>query len=198
MQVLCDSKGIETAIKTFRDGKTLVFPTDTVYGVGCNPYDKNAVKTIYNIKNRQPTKLMPILGYSKKELEKIVFFDEKSDKIAERFWPGPVTLLLKLKDEKLKESLSVDEKIAVRVPDNSCILSILKECKLIIGTSANVSGSPSYKNPNECIKNFTGYDLFIDGGIIQSKGESTIIENENGLRVIRAGAIPEEEIFSIF
>lgn len=198
MRVLCNSKGIETAIKTFRDGKTLVFPTDTVYGVGCNPYDKNAVKTIYNIKNRQPTKLMPILGYSKRELEKIVFFDEKSDKIAERFWPGPVTLLLKLKDEKLKESLSVDEKIAVRVPDNSCILSILKECKLIIGTSANVSGSPSYKNPNECSKNFTGYDLFIDGGVIQSKGESTIIENDNGLRVIRAGAIPEEEIFSIF
>lgn len=198
LRVKCDPKGIDIAITTIKKGGIVVFPTDTVYGIGCDPYNQNSIKSIYQIKNRTPSKLFPILGLSKKELSEIAFFDERANKIAEKYWPGEVTLVLKLKDEKLKKILKLDEKIAVRVPNNACILSILKECKLIVGTSANISDSKSFRNPEECIKNISGYDLFVDGGIISNKAESTVIEIDKEIKVLRKGNISEDEIKGIF
>ena len=198
MRVNCDPNGINNAISTIKKGGIVVFPTDTVYGIGCDPYNQNAVKTIYKIKNRVSSKLFPILGFSKKELSEIAFFDERANKIAEKYWPGEVTLVLKLKDEKIKQSLNLEEKIAIRVPNNECILSILKECKLLVGTSANISDSKSFKDPNECARNISGYDLFVDGGMISSKGESTVIEIDKEIRILRHGNISEEEIKELF
>ena len=75
-QVVNDSVGVSTAIKSFKNGGVIIFPTDTVYGIGCNPYDENAVKRIYELKNRDNTKPLPILGYSKQVLENIVEFHQ--------------------------------------------------------------------------------------------------------------------------
>ena len=182
LNVSCDTKGVEIAVKTLQNGGVVVFPTDTVYGIGCDPYNADAIKTIYKIKKRDDSKLFPVLGYSREELEKIVEFDDKSKKIADKFWPGQVTLILKIKDEKIKKSLNLEEKIAVRIPKNRCIMSLLKNCKLLVGTSANISGTSSFKDPSECRNNITGYDVFIDDGIIQSSGESTVVEIDDGQR----------------
>ena len=97
--------------------------------------------------------------------------------------------------EQIQKSLELDDKIAVRVPNNQCVLALLKECKLLVGTSANISGTASFNDPKECSKNLSGYDLLIDGGIISSKGESTIVEIEDGnVKILRKGSISEEEI----
>jgi L-threonylcarbamoyladenylate synthase len=198
LRVSCDSEGINIAINTVKNGGTIVFPTDTVYGIGCDPYNEDAVKSVYQIKKRAPEKLVPILGYSKKDLSKIAFFDEKADKIAEKFWPGQLTMVLNLKDEKLRHVLNLDKKIAVRVPNNQCILSILKECKLIVGTSANLSGTQSFSNPDKCIKQISGYDLFVDNGVISSKGESTVVDIDTDLRILRHGIISKKDIMDLF
>ena len=197
MDVSCDAKGIEIAVKSLQNGGVVVFPTDTVYGIGCDPYNANAVKTIYKIKKRDESKLFPILGYSREELEKIVEFDEKSKKIADKFWPGQVTLILKIKDEKIKKTLNLEEKIAVRIPKNKCIMALLKNCNLLVGTSANISGNSSFKDPNECRKNITGYDVFIDDGIIHSSGESTIVEINDEIKILRKGVVSEESILEM-
>ena len=198
LRVKCDSDGINLATATIKKGGIVVFPTDTVYGIGCDPYNQNAIKSIYEIKSRDYSKLFPVLGFSKKELSEIAFFDERANRIAEKYWPGEITLVLKLKDEKLKQTLNLGEKIAIRVPKNECTLSILKECKLIVGTSANISGSKSFIDPEECIKNISGYDLFVDGGIISSKGESTVVEIDKEIRILRQGNISEKDIMEIF
>ena len=138
------------------------------------------------------------MGYSKNEISKIAVFNEKSEKIAEKFWPGQITLILKLKDEKIKKSLNLGDKIAVRVPDNQCILSILKECKLLVGTSANISGTLPFTDPNECAKNISGYDVFIDGGKISSTGESTVVEIGDDLKILREGGVSKQEIIDLF
>ncbi len=194
----CDKDGINIAVKTIKNGGIIVFPTDTVYGIGCDPYNQKAIKSIYQIKKRVHSKSFPVLGLSKKELLEVAIFDDKANKIADKYWPGQITLVLKLRDNKLKQILNLDDKIAVRVPNNECVLAILKECKLIIGTSANISGSQSFKDPEECIKNISGFDLFVDGGIISSKGESTVIEIDKELKVKRQGVISEEEIMELF
>lgn len=198
MIVKCDKQGIEKASKIISEGGVVVFPTDTVYGIGCDPYNKNSVEKIYQIKKRSKDKPLPILGYSMSTINEIAEFDEESKKIAEAFWPGPLTLILKLKDERLKEILKVD-KIAVRVPDNQCLLDILKNSKFLIGTSANYSGENPFTNSMECSERLKEYDIFVDGGNVSSKGESTILEISQGELIIhREGALKKEEITRFF
>ncbi len=198
MKVNCDKEGIEKASQIINQGGIVVFPTDTVYGVGCDPYNKDSVRKIYDIKSRNISKPFPVLAYSKDIAEGIAFFDEFAKKIVERFWPGPLTIILKLTDEKLKESLNITDKIAVRVPNHKCTLELLKKCNFLVGTSANVSEHPSFTRPDECFNNFRKYDVFVDGGIITGKGESTIIEIENSeIKIIREGSLSYEEILEL-
>ena len=195
MKISCNDEDVQKAASAISDGAVIVFPTDTVYGLGCNPYNHDAVLSLYEIKKREKTKPFPVIGYSKEELEKIAEFNALEEKIAETFWPGAITLILKVKDKEIQKSLSLGEKIAVRVPNNKCALALLKECKLLVGTSANISGASPFNDPKECTENLTGYDLFIDGGIISSEGESTIVEIENNdVKIIRNGSISAEMI----
>ena len=198
MKVSCDKEGIEKASQIIDQGGIAVFPTDTVYGIGCNPYNKDSVRKIYEIKSRDTSKPFPVLVYSKEIAEKIAFFDEFTKKIVEKFWPGTLTIILKLTDENLKRSLNVTDKIAIRVPDHKCTLELLKKCNFRVGTSANISGHSSFTNPDECFNNIQKYDIFVDGGIIASKAESTIIEIENKkIKIIREGSLSYEEILGL-
>ncbi len=198
LKVTCNKEGIEKASQIINQGGIAVFPTDTVYGIGCNPYNKDSVRKIYEIKSRDISKPFPVLVYSKEIAERIAFFDEFTKKIVERFWPGPLTIILKLTDENLKESLNVVDKIAIRVPNHKCTLELLKKCNFLVGTSANISGHSSFRNPDECFKNIQKYDVFVDGGIITSKAESTIIEIENEeIKIIREGSLSQKEIFRL-
>jgi L-threonylcarbamoyladenylate synthase len=195
LKLNCDKEGIEKSFQSVKDGGIIVFPTDTVYGIGCDPYNKNSVDRIYQIKERPKTKSFPILAYSMDAVSEIVEFDDDSKKIANKFWPGPLTLIVKLKDQKLKESLDITEKIAIRVPDNDCLLSLLEHAKFLIGTSANRSGEPSFTKAQDCYESLKEYDVFLDGGDIASGGESTILEINKGKAIIhRQGALKEEEI----
>jgi len=195
LKVDCNEEGIKKTHQIFQKGGIIVFPTDTVYGIGCDPYNQNSIKKIYEIKSREKVKSLPILAYSLDIVKKIVVIDEFTEKIIQKNWPGPLTLILELTDEKLKKSLNLQNKIAVRIPDSKCTLKLLEKCKLIVGTSANISGNLSYTNPDECIKNIKNYDLFLNGGTIRSKGESTIIEVENKtIKIIREGALKMEDI----
>ena len=198
MKVTCNKEGIEKASQIINQGGIVVFPTDTVYGIGCDPYNKDSVRKIYEIKSRKISKPFPVLVYSKDIAERIAFFDEFTKKIVERFWPGPLTVILKLTDENLKESLNITDKIAIRVPNHKCTLELLKKCNFLVGTSANISGHSSFTNPDECFNNFRKYDVFVDGGIITSKSESTIIEIENEeIKIIREGSLSHEEILGL-
>jgi L-threonylcarbamoyladenylate synthase len=198
LKVNCDKEGIEKASQIINQGGIAIFPTDTVYGIGCNPYNKDSVRKIYEIKSRDISKPFPVLVYSKEIAERIASFDEFTKKIVERFWPGTLTIILKLTDENLKRSLNVTDKIAIRVPNHKCTLELLKKCNFLVGTSANISGQSSFTNPDECFNNIQKYDVFVDGGIITSKAESTIIEIENEeIKIIREGSLSYEEILGL-
>ncbi len=198
MKVKCNKEGIEKALEIINNGGIVVYPTDTVYGIGCNPYSNEGVKKIYDIKSRDISKPLPVLTYSTEIAKKIVSIDEYTKKIVKKFWPGPLTIILKLIDDDLKKSLFLNEKIAIRVPNHKCTLEILKECNFLVGTSANISGHPSFTNPDECFRNIKNYDIFVDGGTITSKAESTIIEIENEeFKILREGSLTREEILKV-
>ncbi len=195
MKVNCHDEGIKKADEIIENGGVVIFPTDTVYGIGCNPYNANAVKKIYEIKSREKIKSLPVLASSIQIVKEISIIDEFTEKIIKKYWPGPLTLILKLKDKNLKKSLNLEDKIAVRIPNSECTLKLLNKCNLLVGTSANISGDSSFTDPQECMKNVKNYDVFVDGGTITSKGESTIIEIKNEkIHIIREGALKKEDI----
>ena len=195
MKINCDQDGIEKTSQIIEKGGIAIFPTDTVYGIGCNPYNLNSVKKIYEIKSRAEIKSLPVLAYSLDIVKEITLIDKFTEKIIKKYWPGPLTLILTLTDQKLKKSLKLQNKIEVRIPNSKCTLKLLEKCKLLVGTSANISGNSSYTDPDECLKNIKNYDMFLNGGIITSKGESTIIEIENKeIKIIREGALKIEDI----
>ena len=194
-EVSNDSASIALAVQSIKDGGVVIFPTDTVYGIGCNPYDKNAIDKIFKIKKRDKAKQLPILGYSKQVLKQIVEFDEIANKITDKFWPGRLTLVLPLKDAKLQKLSGSTKTIAVRVPNNKCALTLLKECKLIIGTSANISGKKSFVDPSYLKDKVLDCDVFLNDGPIQSSGASTIIEIKNkNIKILRNGDIHEADL----
>ena len=194
-QVPSDLSGITLAIESIKNGGVVIFPTDTVYGIGCDPYNEDAVERIYQLKNRDSTKPLPILGYSKRILENIVEFDETTNRIAEKFWPGRLTMVLPLKDDKLKKLSRGTNTLAVRVPNNKCVLAFLKKCELVVGTSANISGEEPFTDPQNIENDFIDCDIFLNDGIIHSSGASTVIKIENGeIKILRSGDISENDL----
>ena len=195
--VSCDENGVNKIVRSYENGEIIAFPTDTVYGIGCNPFNKDSVSKIYELKKREGGKRFPILGISKEELEKIVEFNSDAEKISEEFWPGQVTLLLPIRKE-ISNKIENNGKLAVRVPRNDCVLSILKQCKLIVGTSANISGEKSILDSDELKIKLPKVDILIDGGKIVSSGESTIIDFVDGkLKIIREGSVSKDDIEKI-
>ena len=194
-QVSSDLTGIALTVQSIKNGEVVIFPTDTVYGIGCNPYDENAVDRVYRLKKRNRIKPLPILGYSKYDLESIVKFDDITNRITDKFWPGQLTIVLPLIDDKLKKLSGGLTTLAVRVPNNKCTLSLLKECKLIIGTSANISGDKPLVDPQNYNNIISKCDIFLNGGIINNSNESTIVEIvDKKIRILRKGVISEKKI----
>ena len=194
----CNELNIKSITTIVKNGGVIIFPTDTIYGIGCDPYNSKAVERIYKIKKRQKNKLLPILVYSYNEISKLAIINKAEDKIIRKFFPGQITLILNIKDNKIKKMLKLDNKIAIRIPNNKCILKLLKECKLLVGTSANISGENSFIDPIECKKKIQRYDVFIDGGKGTINKGSTIIEVVNNkIIVIRDGEITRHELEKI-
>lgn len=183
------------AADAIRGGGTAVFPTDTVYGLGCNPYDKQAIDMIYEIKSRNRAFPLPVLVPSVAAARKIAVLEGSSAKIAKKFWPGGVTLVLDLIDEDLGRSMGIRSTVAVRIPSCRCSMSLLVKCGPLACTSANKSGSAEPSSIDDV--NITGYNIIVDGG--QSIGSaSTVIDaRSNKIKIIREGIISKREIMWI-
>lgn len=190
----CSERNVGEICSAVYRGGTVVFPTDTVYGIGCNPYDGHAVRKIYKIKRRGREKPFPVLAFSADDLQDVAVFDPVAARMAERFWPGRVTMILRLRDERLREPLGIQDKIAVRVPGGDCVRRILEGCRLLVGTSANPSGAGPFVDPAECVKSMGDCDVFVDGGTIAGGTESTIVDLTEGVEVKREGAVAKREI----
>jgi L-threonylcarbamoyladenylate synthase len=198
---------LDTAVETIIEGKIIGFPTNSVYGLGGDPLNLRVVNRIYDIKYRDRSKGLLLLVADIEEAEKIAEFNKTSYILAESFWPGQLTLILKRKEPNIipLEVTAFKNTIGIRVPENEIILTILRKLKSkgyfggIIGTSANYSGEPPSISGDEVAKKFlTPIDLILDAGKTKSQVPTTIIEcTSEELKILRTGIIEEEQIQNI-
>lgn len=182
-----------------KNGGVIVFPTDTLYGIGCNPYDEKAVDKIFKIKNRDKINPLPILASSVVDVERIALLGSAAKKLAQIYWPGALTVIVPLIDKNISRNLRADKMIiGVRVPNNTCALSLLKDCKYLTGTSANKSGEGGCKSFSEVLSSpLRGFDAILDGGEVEERVQSTIVDlTGQHPRVIREGAIVSQAIYA--
>jgi L-threonylcarbamoyladenylate synthase len=189
---------IASCASTLSDGGIIVFPTDTVYGIGCNPYYDESVERIFQIKDRSEDKPLPVMGYSISDIEKLVHMSPLAKSLAQYFWPGALTIVSPCKDNNIsRRVMAGGDNLAVRIPGNRCTRSLLRFCKYLIGTSANVSGRKPCTSSYEVLSSgLTGFDLVLDGGALGGGIESTIIEViDSNVRILREGVIKSDKVY---
>jgi len=193
-----ENNAIESCANIVKNGGVIVYPTDTVYGIGCNPFNDKAVERIFLVKHRVAEKALPVLSASLIDLEKIVEVSDKVKRLARSFWPGPLTIVCPLSNRSIAPRLTANKSsLAVRIPDNPCTLSLLKLSHYLVGTSANISGQASAKSPSQInTASLTSFDALLDGGTLNKYSHSTIIrfDDDETLTVVRNGPISKSDI----
>lgn len=195
----CTGDAVARCASVVKSGGVVVFPTDTVYGIGCDPYNDQAVERIFVIKGRQKNKALPVLAYSIEDAEKIVSLGNTGRILGNKYWPGALTIVASILDHKISRWVTArNDSLAVRVPSNECVLSLLKRCKYLVGTSANSSGGNALKSAREVLdSSLVGYDALLDGGPVESGVESTIVAITDTPRVLREGMIKSKEVLEL-
>lgn len=185
-------EAIALACEVIRSGGLIAFPTDTLYGLGCDPHLPTALQQIYAAKGRSASKAIPVLISRADQLESLVSgLPEQSTRLMERWWPGALTLVLP-KNPDLPPDLTPYPGLAVRMPDHPVALSLLDQTGPLAVTSANLSDHENPQDAQGVLAQLDGVvDLIMDGGCLLGGQASTIIDcMASEPKLLREGPIP--------
>ena len=191
-----DSHTISVALQILRSGGLVAFPTDTVYGVVSLAFNQTAIESIYVAKDRPLEKAIPILIGDVDDLEKIaVDIPPLAHRLASRFWPGPLTIILP-KHPSLPPAVSSTSTVGVRVPDHPIARALLRAAGPMAVTSANLSGRESPRTAMEVMSQLQRrIPLVVDGGETPGGVASTVVDVTGAEPVIlRPGPVTLEQI----
>jgi tRNA threonylcarbamoyl adenosine modification protein (Sua5/YciO/YrdC/YwlC family) len=188
---------IDDAAVAVRDGSLVVFPTDTVYGIGSRPDVPQATRRLFEAKGR-PTELeLPVLASSRVELERVAVFDERALLLTDRFWPGPLTLILPRGEESRGWDLGGDPStVGVRIPRHRLASLVLEVTGPMAVTSANLSGKPPLTKAEELVACFgEAVAVYICEERPVPGIASTVADLAHGpMRLIREGVVLESAL----
>ena len=198
METLIFDHGTGSAAEIICAGGLVAVPTETVYGLAGNGMDEKAVEKIYEVKGRPAIKPLSLMVASPEEIGRFaVEVPDAAKMLAEKFWPGPLTIVLKANPDIPEIVRAGGDTIGLRCPDHALTLQALREAGVpFAAPSANLSGALSPKTAGDVLKVFDGViDAVIDGGACTLGRESTILDmSKKPYRVLRQGALPEESI----
>jgi len=195
-----DDEGVRRVAGVVRGGGLIVYPTDTLYGMGCDPFNQSALERVNLLKGREG-KALPVLVSGIEAARSLVVVERASELLMEAFWPGALTLVLKGQYETPSLLSWGTGKVGVRMPRHELALRIIGASGgALVGTSANKSGDPPAKSVDELDPRIEGgVDLVIDGGPTELGVASTVLEVQQvtgearwvdaRIRVLREGAL---------
>lgn len=189
---------LREAVAVLKGGGLVVYPSDTVYGLGAAASDSRAVARLFVVKGRPSQKVVSLLLADAEEMPPLCAeVPSVARHLAEHFWPGPLTLVLRRSPEFHSEALGSGDMLALRVPDHPFLREMIR-ClgEPITGTSANRSGQPSCRTAREAQRGLGDVvDLIIDGGPSKAGPESTVVDiTTESPKLVREGAIPRREV----
>lgn len=192
---------IDEAAKVIKDGGLVLFPTETVYGIGANGFDDDAVKKIFIAKGRAQDNPL-ILHIANIEMLNEIAEDisELEYKLMDAFWPGPFTIILNKKKGVANEATCGGDTVGVRMPSNRIAYELIKRAGVpIAAPSANISGRPSGTNVEDIIGELEDkMDFIINGGETEIGLESTVVRViDNEIKILRPGRITKEDMIKI-
>jgi L-threonylcarbamoyladenylate synthase len=193
--LVADLDGLARAARVVADGGVVCYPTDTLYGLGCDPLNARAVERTNAVKG-QRTKPMPVLVKDLPTAEKYAHLTNRARRLAEVFWPGPLTLVLE--SQKIVPGiLAPDGRIGIRSPEHSICLSLLGLCSgALVGTSANMTGKSPATTAEEASRQIGDkVDVILDGGNVALGVASTVVDLTGPkLAILREGPVGREQL----
>jgi len=190
-----DLEGLTAAADVVRKGGVICYPTETVYGLGCDPFDASAVERSMQVKGAR-TKPMPVLVKDLKNAKRLAQVSGHATKLARRFWPGPLTIVLPALGV-LPKILVPSGTIGLRSPKHAVCLSLLDLCSgALVGTSANLSGHSPAVSADQVVRDLGDrVDLILNGGTTPLGVASTVVDlTKPHVTILRVGPIGKQEI----
>lgn len=186
---------LEPIIRAFQEKKIVVFPTDTVFGIGALFGDKDLLIRLREAKQRPENKALPVMVSSVEMAKQIAVIDQSTQKVMEALLPGPLTLIVKANEQVNRELINGLDTIAIRIPDHSFLLEVIEGIgQPIFATSANLSDAPEAKTTSDLATLDLDYDLAITGSCLHQQA-STIADVSNGtVRILREGPVSKGQL----
>jgi len=181
---------LKQAVEVLQKGGVIVYPTDTIYGLGADALNRDAVKKVFKIKQKDPSAGLSFIVPDLKDISKYAILSDSAFRIIKMLTPGPYTFVLKATKLIPKQILPKRETVAIRIPDNKICLELSKMLgNPIISTSANISGKPHYTDPIEIEKKFGDQiDLIMDAGVLKDSPSTVLDLTSEQPVVIRQGS----------
>lgn len=196
-------EAIVEAARIMLDGGTVIFPTDTVYGLGCDATNEAAVRKIFRLKRRDGKKPLSIIVRDLEMVKKVAFVDRKLERVLKSVWPGAVTVIL-WRRHKLPDVLTAgQEKIGLRIPDYKFTFCLSENMgRPYVATSANLAGEPPTTKIADILNYFNENthkpDLILDGGDLKHSEPSTVLDLTGPKpRIIRIGPVSKNKLMEI-
>ena len=191
-----------TAAEVISKGGVIAFRTDTFYGLGADPFNTSAVARVRELKGREDNKPILLLIADRDQVEKLITTpSETFARVAEEFWPGPLTIIGSAVASLPQEITAGTGTVGIRLPADEQVRELVRECGgVLTATSANPSGHSPARSAQEVAEYFpSGLDLIVDGGAVSATEPSTVLDVlASPPRVIREGAIGRNVIERIF
>jgi len=190
---------IREASKVIKNGGLVIYPTDTVYGLGCDPFNIVAVERVFKVKGERKEKPLPILASDLESIKKITHINERARKIAERHWPGALTLVVPKKPVLPNIVTCGLASVGVRIPNHTVAIQLISLCDgLLVGTSANKTGEKPPRTAQEAAKQLgEQVDIVLNGGPTPLGEESSIVDlTSMKPKILREGPVKLKDILN--
>lgn len=181
---------LNVAVQKIENNQIVGIPTETVYGIGANPYSQNAVDNLFKIKEREDNKPISLLIHSFAELHKLNVKTEIPE-VVELYWPGPLTIVVEINDPfPAGIGTSNPNSVGIRVPENSLAIELLKLTGPLAVTSANISGNDEANNHIEAEQIFgNSVSAYLEGDALHGDGSTVVDLRVDGGKILRQGPL---------
>ncbi len=190
-----EKNDVSNAIKALKSGDLIVYPTDTLYALGADISYDDTVKKVFQVKNRPFSNPLPVAVADFDEMTKIAFTNDNVKKVVEHFLPGPLTIILRLKDSVSHVITGGLDKIAVRIPNNDIALDLLSAFGPLTVTSANIHGEKTPYVIKDIMMQFnTEVSVYLDGGKLAGEPSTIVDLTLEKPTIVRKGLITNKQI----